>query len=168
MHQGRLAEARARAEGVGLDHPELVQQLAHRGRFGGRQWQVVGAAGEGEGAGGAVEAPAGGVAEGLRAAHQQVVVVALFGQPPGRAEAGDAAAENGDAGVDLAPRGGQRCALAQRVAGLHAGAQYGDRDAQVLQPPAAGQGGEACGSGGCGDEAAPADHRITLPQSSSK
>ena len=51
---------------------------------------------------------------------------------------------------------------------LHAGAQYGDRDAQVLQPPAAGQGGEARGSGGCGDEAAPADHRITLPQSSSK
>ena len=33
---------------------------------------------------------------------------------------------------------------------------------------AAGQGGEARGSGGCGDEAAPADHRITLPQSSSK
>jgi hypothetical protein len=32
VHQGRLAEARARAEGVGLDHPELVQQLAHRGR----------------------------------------------------------------------------------------------------------------------------------------
>ena len=96
VHQGRLAEARARAEGVGLDHPELVQQLAHRRGFEGRQRQVVGAAGEGEGPGGAVEAPAGGVAEGLRAGEQQEVVVACLCQPPGRGEAGDAAADDGD------------------------------------------------------------------------
>jgi hypothetical protein len=70
--------------------------------------------------------------------------------------------------VRISRRAAGSGARSQRVAGLHAGAQHGDRDAQVLQPPAAGQGGEARGGGGCGDEAAPADHRITLPQSSSK
>ena len=107
VYERRLAEAGAGAEGLGFDHAQLVQQLAHWCRFERRQRQVVGTAGEGEGgAGGAVEAPAGGVAEGLRAGEQQEVVVARLGQPPGRGEAGDAAAEDRHAGTDLALRGG--------------------------------------------------------------
>ena len=106
VHQRRFGKARAGGEGIGFDHLQFGQQFAHGGRFGRGQRQVMGAAGVGECAGRAVEAPAGGVAVGLRAVHEQEVIDAFLRQPPRRGEAGNAAAEDDDAGVDLPGWGG--------------------------------------------------------------
>ena len=152
------------AAGVALDQAEVGQHLAHVGRFARGQGQVVRARRIVQ----AVQRAAGGVAGVFRPRHHDEIGMALARQFPGAGQAGDAGTQDRHAAGARVRGLGQRGAVAQRMAGLHAGiADLGRRldDARAQVAGAAGDGGRG---GRAQQERAALHQRMTLRQSSSK
>jgi hypothetical protein len=146
-----------------LDDAEVGQHLAHVGRRQRRQRQVVRAQRVIQAA-----APAGGrVAAELGALHHDEIGVAFARQLPRAGQARDAGPQDRHAVPAALRRLRPGRAVAQGVAGLHAGVVDVGRGLDDARPPIAGAAGGR-GRGRAQQEAAAAHQRMTWRQSSSK
>ena len=155
---------------VALDNPQVEQDLAHMGRFGRRQRQIMATGRIGQ----LAEPPAGRVAIRLRTVDHEEILVPQLVQAPRRRQAGDAGAKDGDIRGDGCRGRRQRRALAQQRAQIvslaAARIQHLGRDflpAQVGGDAADAGGGRRRATGGPQHEGAALHQRITRFQSCS-
>ena len=163
VRQDGLVVVGPRAKGVALGDAEVGQHFAHVGGLHRRQRQVVRA----ERVVQPVAVAGGGVAAVLGALDHDEIGEAFARQLPGARQAGHAGPQDRHLAAPGAGRRRQCRAIAQRVAGLHAGVAHVrrglDHARTVIARRARGGGG-----GGAQQEGTAPHQRMTLRQSSSK